>query len=53
VLFGLFHGLVFLPVVLMLLGSDNIAKDEENLKGTKSAGSETVQNGADNPSFKS
>ena len=54
VLFGLFHGLLFLPVVLMLFGSDNIAIDDENFTGTAMRGkSSAVQNGVDNPDFKS
>ena len=47
VLFGLFHGLLLLPVLLALLGTDNPAKDQEN--GREMAN----QNGVDNPDFKS
>ena len=49
VLFGLFHGLLLLPVLLSLLGPDNVAKDGENGNRETAA----ARNGIDNPDFKS
>ena len=49
VLFGLFHGLLLLPVLLSLLGPDYVAKDEENVNRETAA----ARNGIDNPDFKS
>ena len=50
VLFGLFHGLLLLPVLLALLGPDNVAKKEEENVSRETA---AAQNGVDNPDFKS
>ena len=58
VVLGLFHGLVFLPVMLILFGSENVQADEndqatsDNLKSDKNTVDNCVtRKGIDNPDF--
>ena len=55
VVFGLFHGLVFLPVMLILFGTDSAEQreenSEENTEDTDNSGEYHVK-GSDNPVFR-
>ena len=62
VIFGLFHGLLYLPVMLMLLGSDNVGDGiETDIENNEPNGfpmkidhaeGKKMRNGVDNPSLK-
>ena len=54
VVFGLFHGLVFLPVMLMLFGTDKAGQKEESEENTENTDNSAEYNvkGTDNPVFK-
>ena len=48
VIFGLFHGLVFLPVVLALFGKSDEDTTDVNVNGDKSKNESDIENNAAN-----
>ena len=52
VVIGLFHGLIFLPIMLILFGTDNESVETDNIAVNINVGDNCVtRNGIDNPDF--
>ena len=52
VIFGLFHGLLYLPVMLMLLGTDNDVIERDIDNNEPNGFPMKTRNGVDNPTLK-